>query len=51
MLKNRLLDLDNGVKGSNCLLNMLIEICSNNEIFTEEDIVNEACTFMLAVRN
>lgn len=32
----------------NCLLDYMIEISENNVNFTEEDIVNEACTFMLA---
>ncbi|KAH8371755.1 hypothetical protein KR093_008783, partial [Drosophila rubida] len=31
-----------------CLLDYMIEISDRNEDFTEEDIVNEACTFMLA---
>ncbi|XP_060657276.1 probable cytochrome P450 4aa1 [Drosophila nasuta] len=31
-----------------CLLDSMIEISDANEDFTEEDIVNEACTFMLA---
>lgn len=31
-----------------CLLDFLIEISDKNADFTEEDIVNEACTFMLA---
>ncbi|XP_034478607.1 probable cytochrome P450 4aa1 [Drosophila innubila] len=32
----------------NCLLDYMIEISESNVDFTEEDIVNEACTFMLA---
>ncbi|XP_034651196.1 probable cytochrome P450 4aa1 [Drosophila subobscura] len=31
-----------------CLLDYMIEISESNPDFTEEDIVNEACTFMLA---
>ncbi|KAL7737593.1 hypothetical protein ACLKA6_007707 [Drosophila palustris] len=31
-----------------CLLDYMIEISESNADFTEEDIVNEACTFMLA---
>ncbi|GLH12197.1 Probable cytochrome P450 4aa1 [Gryllus bimaculatus] len=31
-----------------CLLDFLIGINENNEDFTDEDIVNEVCTFMLA---
>ncbi|XP_063920301.1 probable cytochrome P450 4aa1 isoform X1 [Zophobas morio] len=32
----------------NNLMEMMIEISKENEEFTEEDIINEACTFMLA---
>lgn len=31
-----------------CLLDFMLEISHNNPSFTEDDIVNEACTFMLA---
>nr|XP_014087247.1 probable cytochrome P450 4aa1 [Bactrocera oleae] len=31
-----------------CLLDYMIEISNNNADFTEDDIVDEACTFMLA---
>lgn len=31
------------------LLDYMIEISENNPDFTEDDIINEACTFMLAV--
>lgn len=31
-----------------CLLDYMIDIHENNPDFTEEDIINEACTFMLA---
>ncbi|KAH8416204.1 hypothetical protein KR222_011010, partial [Zaprionus bogoriensis] len=31
-----------------CLLDYMIEISESNPDFTEEDIINEACTFMLA---
>lgn len=31
-----------------CLLDHMIEISNNNPLFTEDDIVNEACTLMLA---
>lgn len=33
----------------NCLLEILMEISEDNKEFTDEDIVNEACTFLLAV--
>lgn len=31
-----------------CLLDFMLEISKNNPNFTDDDIVNEACTFMLA---
>lgn len=31
-----------------CLLDFMLEISKNNAHFTDDDIVNEACTFMLA---
>lgn len=31
-----------------CLLDYMLDISQNNPHFTDEDIVNEACTFMLA---
>lgn len=31
-----------------CLLDFMLEISKNNPQFTDDDIVNEACTFMLA---
>lgn len=31
-----------------CLLDLMLEIAENNPSFTDEDIVDEACTFMLA---
>lgn len=31
-----------------CLLDYMLTISKNNEMFTDDDIVNEACTFMLA---
>lgn len=31
-----------------CLLDYMLEISANNPHFTDDDIVNEACTFMLA---
>lgn len=31
-----------------CLLDFMLEISKNNPLFTDDDIVNEACTFMLA---
>ncbi|XP_017484281.1 PREDICTED: probable cytochrome P450 4aa1 [Rhagoletis zephyria] len=34
--------------GRKCLLDYMIEISDNNADFTENDIVDEACTFMLA---
>lgn len=34
--------------GRKCLLDYMIEISNNNTDFTEDDIVDEACTFMLA---
>lgn len=33
---------------ANCLLDFMIDIADKNPDFTENDIVNEACTFMLA---
>jgi len=44
-------DKDDDLKYDNkrkCLLDFMIEISDSNPDFTEEDIVNEACTFMLA---
>jgi len=35
--------------GRHCLLDYMIEIADENPDFTEEDIINETCTFMLAV--
>ena len=32
-----------------CLLDFMIEISNENPDFTEDDIIDEACTFMLAV--
>lgn len=31
-----------------CLLDYMLDISKNNPLFTDDDIVNEACTFMLA---
>lgn len=31
-----------------CLLDYMLAISDNNQLFTDDDIVNEACTFMLA---
>lgn len=31
-----------------CLLDYMLVISQNNQVFTDDDIVNEACTFMLA---
>lgn len=31
-----------------CLLDFMLDISKNNPIFTDHDIINEACTFMLA---
>ncbi|KAH8309287.1 hypothetical protein KR059_007777, partial [Drosophila kikkawai] len=39
---------NNGNDERRCLLDFMIEISDSNPDFTEEDIVNEACTFMLA---
>lgn len=36
--------------GRKCLLDFMIEIKRKHPDFTEKDIINEACTFMLAVR-
>ncbi|XP_053964488.1 probable cytochrome P450 4aa1 [Anastrepha ludens] len=49
MIKHRreLLANDN-YTGRKCLLDYMIEISNNNADFTEDDIVDEACTFMLA---
>lgn len=41
--------LENGeIPKRKCLLDYMLAISKNNEIFTDDDIVNEACTFMLA---
>lgn len=41
--------MDKGDEGNRkCLLDYMIDISRNNPEFTENDIVNEACTFMLA---
>ncbi|XP_068144688.1 probable cytochrome P450 4aa1 [Drosophila tropicalis] len=39
---------NNNTDERKCLLDYMIEISESNPDFTEEDIVNEACTFMLA---
>lgn len=33
------------------LMDMFMEISDSNSTFTEDDVVKEICTFMLAVRN
>lgn len=41
--------LDRGeIPKRKCLLDFMIDISKNNPIFSDEDIINEACTFMLA---
>lgn len=43
-------DLKNGVHAEfKSLLEMLMEISDNDPEFSEDDVINEACTFMLAV--
>ena len=48
IVKRRALRSNNNDIEKKCLLDYMIEISDNNPDFTEEDIVNEACTFMLA---
>lgn len=50
MLHRKRKDLQNGVVSEfKSLLEMLLEVSESNPEFTEEDIVDEVCTFMLAV--
>lgn len=50
MIRKRTLELENsGFIGKKSLLDYMIEISKLNPDFTEQDIVDEACTFMLAV--
>lgn len=48
IVKRRELKSNNNESEKKCLLDYMIDISDNNPDFTEEDIVNEACTFMLA---
>ncbi|KAI8127249.1 putative cytochrome P450 4aa1 [Lucilia cuprina] len=48
IIKRRELKSNNNETEKKCLLDYMIDISDNNPDFTEEDIVNEACTFMLA---
>ncbi|KAI2474030.1 probable cytochrome P450 4aa1 [Diabrotica virgifera virgifera] len=49
VLNNRRQEIKKGTKGTKtCFLDMFIEIADNNSQFTEEDIINEIVTFMLA---
>lgn len=49
MIKLRRDAMEKGDKsGRKCLLDFMLEIAKNNPTFTDSDIVNEACTFMLA---
>lgn len=49
MIRIRRESIRNGdVSDRKCLLDYMIEIADNNPSFTEDDIVNEACTLMLA---
>jgi cytochrome P450 family 4 len=50
MIRKRKKEKADGILSENrSLLDHMIEISENNADFTEEDIINEACTFMLAV--
>lgn len=50
MIRKRKQEKSEGIVNENkSLLDYMIEISENNEDFTEDDIINEACTFMLAV--
>lgn len=49
MINIRRQALENGeTPKRKCLLDYMLAISNNNKIFTDDDIVNEACTFMLA---
>lgn len=49
MIRIRRESIKNGeINDRKCLLDCMIEIAENNPSFTEDDIVNEACTMMLA---
>lgn len=51
MIKKRRGELESvgGFSGRKSLLDFMIEISNAHPDFTEQDIVDEACTFMLAV--
>jgi cytochrome P450 family 4 len=50
MIKKRRDELESGeVSGRKSLLDYMIEISNAQPDFTEQDIIDEACTFMLAV--
>lgn len=45
-------DLRKGIHGEfKSLTDMLMEISDSDPSFSEDDVINEACTFMLAVSN
>ncbi|XP_074034463.1 probable cytochrome P450 4aa1 isoform X2 [Leptinotarsa decemlineata] len=46
--KKILLERRKGTRSGKCFLDMFIEIANNNLEFTDEDIINEIVTFMLA---
>lgn len=49
MIKMRREAIEKGeITHRKCLLDFMLEIAKNNQSFTDEDIVDEACTFMLA---
>lgn len=49
MIASRREALENGeVFDQKCLVDYMVEISKNNPSFTDRDIMNEACTFMLA---
>lgn len=49
MINIRRKSIENGeISDRKCLLDYMLDISKNNPIFTDSDIVNEACTFMLA---
>lgn len=50
MIRKRREEIKSGqIPERKSLLDYMLEISEMNKDFTEEDIVNEACTFMLAV--
>jgi cytochrome P450 family 4 len=52
MIRKRKAEKAAGTQSENkSLLDYMIEISEKNPDFTEDDIIDEACTFMLAVSN